>query len=307
MWWNRCDGDLVRGLDPGRRIMPYIMRGRNESIAFFESAVDVTRTEEFLDECNRGRTDDRATLFHVVLWALARTLDEFPHLNRFVAGGRMYQRRGIWISFAAKQELVEDAPLVTVKKAFDPNQPFPELVDDVHREVDAARSPARTSVDKELSILLRLPGSGLRAAVATVRVADRLGLLPRAFIDPDPMFTSVWVANLGSLKMDPVFHHLYEYGNAGAFCTVGQATEEPVVRDGNVVTGRVARLRFSYDERIDDGMYAGHAERLLRRLVEDPLANGCEPSIALTTKTVEKAGVALSMTGEGTPHKGPGP
>jgi pyruvate/2-oxoglutarate dehydrogenase complex dihydrolipoamide acyltransferase (E2) component len=92
------------------------------------------------------------------------------------------------------------------------------------------------------------------------------------------MFTTAWVANLGSLKMDSVFHHLYEYGNAGFFCTIGQVVEEPAVRAGEVVPARLAHLRFSYDERIDDGMYAGSALRLLKRYVEDPLASGCELS-----------------------------
>ena len=299
MWWNRHDGDLVQGLDPDRRIMPYLMRSRNESIAYFESRVDVARTEAFLREFNCQHPGSPATLFHVVLWSLVRTLHQFPHLNRFVAGGRIYARRGIWISFAAKRELVEAAPLVTVKKRFDPDQPFADLVAEVHREVSAARSPATTSVDKELAVLLHLPGFSLRAAVALVRLADRFGLLPRVFIDPDPMFASVWVANLGSLKMDPVFHHLYEYGNTAVFCTIGQITEEPVVRDSKVVPRRIARLRFSYDERIDDGMYAGHAERLMRGLIEDPVGNGCEPSTPVGGTSPPRARGTLGTVGRG--------
>ena len=30
-WWNRPDGDLVKDLPFNRRVMPYIMKGRNES------------------------------------------------------------------------------------------------------------------------------------------------------------------------------------------------------------------------------------------------------------------------------------
>ncbi|HKH87564.1 MAG TPA: hypothetical protein VKA05_02020, partial [Acidimicrobiales bacterium] len=55
------------------------------------------------------------------------------------------------------------------------------------------------------------------------------------------------------------------------------------VRHGKVAVGRVAHLRCSYDERIDDGMYAGSAAKLLKRLVEDPLANGCELSAPSTS------------------------
>ena len=275
MWWNRWDGELVRDLDADRRIMPFVMRGRNESIALFDLTLDVSRTEKFLEEFNREHPGAHATLFHVVLWGLGRVFEEYPHLNRFVAGGRIYQRRDVWFSFAAKQEMVESAPLVTVKRRLDPGTTFPELVASLHRDVDSARSSAKTSLDRELDLLLKLPSSLLRLAVALVRLADGLGLLPRALVEPDPMFTSAWVANLGSLKMDAVFHHLYEYGNAAVFCAIGRIAEEPVVRHGRVVVGRVAHLRVSYDERIDDGMYAGHAAQLLAQLVEDPAANGC--------------------------------
>lgn len=280
MWWNRWDGDLVRDLDADRRIMPYIMRGRNESIALFESTVDVTRTEEFLWEFNRQHPGAHATPFHVVVWALGKVFQEYPHLDRFVAGGRIYQRRETTFSFAAKQAMEESAPLVTVKRRIDPDASFAELVTALHDEVDGARSPATTSLDRELDLLLRLPGSLLRLAVGIVRLADRLGVLPRSFVDPDPMFASAWLANLGSLHMDPVFHHLYEYGNAAVFCTIGRIVEEPVVRDGTVAVGRVMHLRFSYDERIDDGMYAGHAAERLRQLIEDPAAHGCSAAAA---------------------------
>jgi len=36
------------------------------------------------------------------------------HLNRFVSGGRLYERDGVWISFTVKTELSEDGTLVEV-------------------------------------------------------------------------------------------------------------------------------------------------------------------------------------------------
>jgi len=276
MWWKRCDGELVRVDDADRRIMPYLMRGRNESITYLDLVSDVSATERFLEDFSRENPGIHATLFHVVMWALGRTLAERPHLNRFVSGGRHYDRKGIFISFAAKQQMSDDAPLVVVKHRVDPDQPFYELVPALNTEIAQARSPGVTTVDRELAVLLHLPGSALRLVLALERLLDRLGMLPASFVDPDPMFTSAWVANLGSLKMESVFHHLYEYGNAGLFCTIGRLEEEPAVHDGQVVAARVAHLRCSYDERIDDGMYAGAAASLLKAMVEDPLAHGCE-------------------------------
>jgi hypothetical protein len=101
-----------------RRLMPYLMPGRNESIVYFELTLDLTRTEPFLAEFNAAHPDTRATLFHLVLWGLTHTLHARPRLNRFVAGRKVWQRDGIWLAFAAKKaKLAEDAPLVCSRSA----------------------------------------------------------------------------------------------------------------------------------------------------------------------------------------------
>ena len=50
------------------------------------------------------------------MWAARGGLAEFPGLNRFVAGGRLYQRKGIWISYSAKQRMKKGAPLMVLKR-----------------------------------------------------------------------------------------------------------------------------------------------------------------------------------------------
>lgn len=274
MFTKRPDGRLVDDVPPYRRIMPYLMRGRNESAVYFEQHVDLTRTEAFVAQFNAAHADTKITLFHVVTWGIVRTLAEHPNLNRFVAGGRIYQRDGIWLSYSAKKVIAEGSPVVVLKRRFDPAQSFEAMVADMWAELRVGRSDEESTTDKELDVLLRLPGLGLRALLALGRFADAIGLLPRVFIENDPMFAGVFVANLGSLKMDAAFHHLYEYGNISIFCVIGRTHEEPVVVDGGVVPRRTAVLRFSYDERVEDGLYAQHALTDFQRLVEDPVAAG---------------------------------
>ena len=45
LWWNRPDGELVRDLPPTKQIMPYIMRGRNESAFYFEQQISLAKTD----------------------------------------------------------------------------------------------------------------------------------------------------------------------------------------------------------------------------------------------------------------------
>jgi len=257
-------------LPPYRRIMPFLMRGKNESAVYFEQILDVSRTQRWLAEWNAGAGRPHATVFHVILHALASVLHERPHLNRFVVGRRIFDRNGVFISFAAKKAMREDAPLATVKRGFAAGETFEDMMASLSGAVGEARSDRLSRIDKELSVLLRLPGFLLAAAVRLLRRLDVWGLAPRSMLDPDPMYASAFVANLGSIRIDAVYHHLYEYGNCPLFVTIGQMQPRAIVEGDAIVVRPTVMLRYTYDERIEDGFYCASAIELLRRRVEDP-------------------------------------
>lgn len=268
MFGRRRDGVLAK-VAPYRQMMPFLMRGRNESIVLFEQQLDMSRAQPWLAAWH-ARTGQRATAFHLVLHALGRVLHERPHLNRFVVGRRIYDRRGVFMTFAAKKAMQDDAPLATVKRAFPAGESFAEMVAALTTDIGVAKSDAISKVDKELGFFLRLPGFLLAASIAVLRWLDGHGLAPFALIGDDPMYTSAFIANLGSLKIDAAFHHLYEYGNCPLFCTVGRVVTAPMVVDGEVEVRPSLLVRYSYDERIEDGFYAASAIGKMRTWIEDP-------------------------------------
>jgi hypothetical protein len=268
MFGRRRDGVLAK-VPPYRQIMPFLMRGRNESSVLFEQQLDMSRAQPWLADWNQ-RTGQRATAFHLVLHALARVLHERPHLNRFIVGRRIYDRRGVFMTFAAKKAMRDDAPLATVKREFRPAERFADMVAALTADIQVARSDAISKVDKELSVFLRFPNFLLAASVALLRWLDSHGLAPHALIGDDPMYTSAFIANLGSLKIDAAYHHLYEYGNCPLFCTVGRLAKAPIVVDDEVQVRPALLLRYSYDERVEDGFYAASAIGKVRQWIEDP-------------------------------------
>lgn len=267
---RRFDGKPARDVPAYRRIVPFLMRGRNESAVYFEQRIDLTNTLPWLEAVN-ARQAQRVTLFHLVLGALARVLDERPRLNRFVTGRRIHQRDGIYISFAAKKRFDDDAPLSVVKRRFDPGEPLLDMVARLSENIADARSDRESSVDKEVGLLLKLPTPLLDGAVRLVRALDFLNIAPRALLENDPMYASVFVANLGSIRIDAAYHHLYEHGNCPLFVTLGKIERVPVVTEDDRVEPRdVVHIKYTYDERIEDGLYCARALDILQRYLEDP-------------------------------------
>jgi len=274
MWWRRADGVLARNVPNTRRVMPYLMRGRNESAVYFGFECNLQKTDGFVRAWNQTNPTRRIDVFHVSVWALCDALKRNPTVHRFVAGGRLYDRHGVWFSYVVKTRLETGAPFVVVKRRFDLDESFGAMVDGMQAEQAKATSAELSTVDRELGLLLKFPGFIRRIFMAIVRGVDNVGMLPRSFIEKDPMYTSAFFANMASFGMPAVYHHLYEYGTAAIFCSVGR----PQVVPGSPQTGpdrrRTMNLKFTFDERAEDGLAAWLTIRKIKQILEDPEGSG---------------------------------
>jgi hypothetical protein len=268
----RSEGVPTGNLGFLRQMMPYLLPGRNESAVLIRQEIHATPSSEFLAEVNRTRPEDRpGTQFHLVLRAIARALYEFPRLNRFVVGGRHYDRKGVWIAFTAKVRFDLEAPIFAVKMPFPEGEPLGAMIDRIYATLGEGRSGRESRTDKEVKLFLRLPGPLRRLVVRAGRWLDAFGLLPATMIAHDPMYSSAFVANLGSVGLDAAYHHLYEYGTTPVFVTMGRLHRAPFVReDGSVTSREVFVLKCTYDERTEDGFYCARALERLRYLLEHP-------------------------------------
>ena len=270
--FRRSDGDLVKDLSNSRRIMPLVMRGRNESIVFHTMQLKVTKTRAWLREYNRTHgKHERSSLFYLFIYVWAKILNERPGLNRFVSGGHIYQRKDVWISFMAKNRLVDNSPLMTVKLKFPANESFNGTMKRISDAVNDGRYGHDSPIDKELRLLTRLPVPILRAVIAAGRWLDRFNLLPAVFIEPDPLFSSLFLTNDGSVGIGNAHHHLYESGTCSIFAVVGSIRKTVVVdRGGHADVHEVLEVGWSIDERVNDGLYCANSLLAAQRLMEDP-------------------------------------
>ncbi len=266
--FRRSDGVPVPGLPAVRRIMPYLMPSKAESIVLHDVVYDLSRTRAWLKAYNRAHAD-RATLFHLFAYACTRALHLRPDLNRFVAGRRIYQRNEVSFAFVAKEEMSDHGAVVTIKIVVPPDDPFPAFVQRMTHAIGRGRKGSR-GIDKEVSLVMRLPGPVIRFGVWLAKALDAWNLLPAFFTRDDPMFASVFLANLGSAGVSDAYHHLYEYGTTAIFGTIGAAKRMPFVEHDAVVAREGVGVRFTFDERINDGFYAARSLAVARRIVEDP-------------------------------------
>ncbi len=265
---SRPDGEFIRQVHPYRIMMQYIMPTRNESIVYYDFDVEAEKLLKYIEE---AREHFHVDVTHCIVAAAAVGFFETPEMNRFVVGRRLYQRKGTWITFSMKRKkLDKKAKLAAVKKKIEPTLTFRELCEEIQKEIEFQRSGKKTYHDKEYSILTSIPRPFLNFGIRFIKWLDYYNILPASFIDPDPMYTSLFVANLGSLKMSAAYHHLYEWGTCPLFLMAGKVEERPVVVDGKIEIKKILPIRFAYDERIDDGLTANYGMLTFKKVLEDP-------------------------------------
>jgi hypothetical protein len=270
MLTTRTDGTLVQNLSATRAIMPLLMQTRTESAVYFEQELDVTETMRFVGAWNDANPTKRITLFHVYMWAVANALHQRPRLNRFISGGRIYQRKGVHLAFAAKKKkLDEEAALVTIKRELPAHASLADVATLLNTDIATGRSEASRPEDRELALTQRLPQFMVRLALSAMRLADRWNLLPASLTQHDPCFASMFVANLGSVGLDAAYHHLYEWGNCPFFAALGRTRQ--------VGDRLVAIVKYTFDERIDDGLSCARSLELVKAMVESPAQGSQKP------------------------------
>ncbi|MBN2797344.1 MAG: 2-oxo acid dehydrogenase subunit E2 [Clostridia bacterium] len=261
--YNRADGKIITTLPNYVKFFPFIMPTRIGASIYFTQKIVLDKTLDFCDENN-------VKLFHIFIAALKRLGDEKPVFNRFVVGKRVYQRNHMAFSFMAKKELTETSTETNVKVFFDDQDNLKSISEKIAKQVQSVKKGEYDETDHTIETLTSLPKWITTFIFYGVNVMNHFGLLSRKFIDDNPLFSSAYLTNVGSIGLEAPFHHMYEFGTTSLFASLGKIHEEVLVVDGQIITAKIVHVNFTIDERIADGIYMAKALNDFVYYMENP-------------------------------------
>lgn len=268
---DRYDGRKIRSLDPFYRIIPFIMRSRIDSQNYFEDKIEISHTEAFLRR-RRKNSELNIGLLHVLIAAMVRTISMRPALNRFIAGQNIYARNEILVSLAIKKELKADSPETTIKFKFEPTDTLTQIAEKINKQIEENKVlEQKNATDKTARLFMLCPGMVVKFLVFLIRLLDYFGIMPRVINKVSPFHTSFFITDLGSLGIQPIYHHLYDFGTTSFFIAFGMKVREKVIdANNNIVDRKFIGVKVVTDERIVDGHYYASAFKLYRNLIQHP-------------------------------------
>ena len=270
MFGRRADGIKVKDMDVIEKAMPYFMPIRIDAVNYYKQSIACKGLDDFI--LQQKQNGVHYTYTEILIAACVRMIYERPKCNRFINNCMFYQRKGINVSISIKKKLTDDGEEVTLKIPFTGRESLPEIkqkFDDEEAKNVVEDEEHKTT--KVASLLGKMPGWAFKFAMAIFRFLDKHNMLPKFLIQASPFHTSIYVADLRSIKLDKVYHHLYCFGNTTIFATLGKVKYVPVgSRDGQVNVEKRMDMGLSLDERVADGLYYSNSVRLLMKYAENP-------------------------------------
>ena len=268
---DRKDGTLLRSTDSMHLIMPLMYPNRCDNEAFISERIDLTNINRYLEKKNADNPDYAYNLFQIMVTAMLKTITLRPRMNCFIANKNMYQRNEVTAAFTVKKVFSDRGGEALASIHSKGSDTIDSIHEQIRQQVGFCRSEEKDPSTASMDIVQKLPRFLVKFVGMVARFLDRHGWMPQAVIATDPFYSSVVLANLGSIGLHAGYHHLTNWGTTSVFCVIGEIKKRPFYdENGNVEMRESVDLGLTIDERLADGYYYSKTIRLLKKLLEEP-------------------------------------
>jgi len=246
------------------------MKVKSDASNFFSDSVEITEAEKYLRQ-KRINGYPGMGLLHLFCAAYIRVASQYPGLNRFVSGQRVFARHDVEFFMTVKKELKANAPETAIKVIFDQRDTIDDVYRKLNEEIEKARTEDTTGADDVSKLFMKLPRILLKFAISLLTFLDYFGKMPKAILKISPFHGSVAISDIGSVGLPVIYHHLYNFGNMPLFISFGAKRKVYELNaDGETVLRKYVDFTLVMDERICDGFYFSQGFRLFKSLLRNP-------------------------------------
>lgn len=269
MFGHRSDGKKVKNLEPLFRIIPSIMLERDDSQVYFKQDIPLKTIDEYINK--KAEEGIRMSYMNIIYAGLVRIIKERPKLNRFVMNGTTYQRNKIFVSLSIKKSLTDDGQETVIKIPFDGTENIFEIKEKLDATIEKNKEKETVNkTDKVVKILNLTPNFLILWSIKILRFLDKYGIMPKAIINASPFHTSVFLTNVGSLGIDSIYHHIYNFGTTSLFFSMGKKKKSYIYDEDEIKEEKCITIAFVGDERICDGHYYASSFKQLNKYLKKP-------------------------------------
>ena len=163
---DRFEGHRIRTLAPMNYVSPYIMVSRSGASNLIKDRLEITdKIEEYIMK-KRGEGLKGFGMMYIFMAAYIRTVSQYPGINRFISGQKIYARNNVQVVIDIKKKMDLDAQCTTIKIDFSPDATIYDVFEKFTEQFELNRTDDDvSSFDKTARILNYIPGVFLKFTV----------------------------------------------------------------------------------------------------------------------------------------------
>jgi pyruvate/2-oxoglutarate dehydrogenase complex dihydrolipoamide acyltransferase (E2) component len=256
-----------------RRIAAAAWDNMYDATIYGQLEVNAEPIEKWIAEA-REKTGKKITLTVCVARALGIILARHPDINATVRNRKLYVRQSadVFLQVAlpstdptrlGKTDLTGMCVRTVNEKSVS------ELTDEIRGSAKRLRSGDDKEFKKTKGLVEILPAFLLRWLLKVVIFLQHdLNIAVPG--QPKDAFGSAMVTSVGMFGARVGYAPFFPLARVPIILCLGAVTDQPVVKDGKVVAGRVFNIQATMDHRIVDGYHAGMVSKELTQLLQNP-------------------------------------
>ena len=266
--------ELVRkkNLSTFRRIAIGTWKTSYDPSVYGTLEVPMENAVEYIDKY-REKTGKHLTVSHLVAKAMAHIFEKMPDANAVLRFNQLYLRKtiGIFLQVSIVDEEKDNIDLSGVTLYDVEKRSLGNVVDDMNEKVQKVKKGTDKALEKSRKSFHYIPLLFIHYVLNLLSfLLVTLNINLTSFNLPKDPFGSIMITNVGSLGLDTAYVPLVPYSRVPILLALGAVKDAPVVRDGEIVVGKIMSVNATFDHRFIDGVHAMIMSKYLKEWLENP-------------------------------------
>ncbi len=207
---------------------------------------------------------------HLMVKAVGKLFETFPHFNVIIRRGKIYQRTSIDIFIqVAIREGAGDLGGLTIERVNQKN--VRQIVEEIRSRSEKIRSHNDPQLERAKANFRFIPGLLMAFVVRSTDILMNDFGFDLSFLGVKPnAFGGCMVTNIGSFGLTHGYAPLVPPSRTPIIICLGAMREEPVVEDGKVVVRPMLTTTGTFDHRCFDGLQLSQITTFIKEKIENP-------------------------------------
>lgn len=269
MFRKNVEGSLLK-LSPWRKISLATWDKPSDPSVYGLLEIDATNLLKKLDAIKK-ESGQKMTLTPFLIKGVAMTLAKYPTLNVIIRKNRIYTRKHVDVFAQVFFKTEENPDLSGAKIREAHTKTLSTIYEELTKQSEKIRSGNDPNLKQPKSFLRFLSPTLLKWSIRALSfLSYDLNVSPSILKMPPDPFGAAMVTNIGIFGLKTAWAPLVPFSRTPMVLVVGEITDQPIAKEGQVVVRPILNIGVTVDHRIIDGYLAGKASAYLKKLLEEP-------------------------------------